>query len=117
MEAGVEPTTKDQKHDKDTPQEELEKLEHEDELRVEHLHGKFCADIFTLRPLMSNQATTRSTTISRSARRSTLRYLPPGKLECEAELLVSHKKWWFAWPVVQHMRHRRWEGAEHFVSM
>jgi hypothetical protein len=39
MEAGVEPTTKDQKHDKETPQEEIEKLEHEDELRVEHLHG------------------------------------------------------------------------------
>ncbi|KAL1593960.1 hypothetical protein SLS60_010694 [Paraconiothyrium brasiliense] len=34
-----EGTQKDQKHDKDTPQEELEKLEHEDELRVEHLHG------------------------------------------------------------------------------
>lgn len=39
MEAGVEPTTKDQKHDKETPLEEIEKLEHEDELRVEHLHG------------------------------------------------------------------------------
>ncbi|CAN9467356.1 unnamed protein product [Alternaria alternata] len=39
MEAGVEPTTKDQKHDKETPQEEIEKLEHEDELRVEHLHS------------------------------------------------------------------------------
>lgn len=39
MESGVEPTTKDQKHDKETPQEEIEKLEHEDELRVEHLHG------------------------------------------------------------------------------
>jgi hypothetical protein len=40
LEKGVEPTTKDKKHDKETPQEELEKLEHEDELRVEHLHGK-----------------------------------------------------------------------------
>ncbi|KAK1918968.1 hypothetical protein P3342_001098 [Pyrenophora teres f. teres] len=39
MESGVEPTTKDQKHDKETPLEEIEKLEHEDELRVEHLHG------------------------------------------------------------------------------
>jgi hypothetical protein len=39
LEQGVEPTTKDKKHDKETPQEELEKLEHEDELRVEHLHG------------------------------------------------------------------------------
>ncbi|KAH7081841.1 tetrapyrrole biosynthesis, uroporphyrinogen III synthase [Paraphoma chrysanthemicola] len=39
LEKGVEPTTKDQKHDKETPQEELEKLEHEDELRVQHLNG------------------------------------------------------------------------------
>jgi hypothetical protein len=40
LEKGVEPTTKGKKHDKETPQEELEKLEHEDELRVQHLHGK-----------------------------------------------------------------------------
>jgi hypothetical protein len=40
LEKGVEPTTKDKKHHKETPQEELEKLEHEDELRVQHLHGK-----------------------------------------------------------------------------
>lgn len=39
MEKAVEPTTKDKKHDKETPREELEKLEHEDELRVKHLHG------------------------------------------------------------------------------
>ncbi|KAL1793827.1 hypothetical protein ACET3X_007248 [Alternaria dauci] len=39
MESGVEPTSKDQKHDKETPKEEIEKLEHEDELRVQHLHG------------------------------------------------------------------------------
>ena len=45
LETGVEPTKKDQKHDKETPQEELEKLEHEDELRVEHLHGKSHASI------------------------------------------------------------------------
>jgi hypothetical protein len=44
LEKGVEPTTKDQKHDKETPQEELEKLEHEDELRVEHLHGALPPD-------------------------------------------------------------------------
>ncbi|KAF2845196.1 hypothetical protein T440DRAFT_408553 [Plenodomus tracheiphilus IPT5] len=37
--SAVEPAKKDQKHDKETPQEELEKLEHEDELRVQHLHG------------------------------------------------------------------------------
>jgi hypothetical protein len=41
LEKGVAPATKDQKHDKETPQEELEKLEHEDDLRVQHLHGKF----------------------------------------------------------------------------
>ena len=49
IEKGVEPTTKDQKHDKDTPLEEIEKLEHEDELRVQHLHGKYSA------PLCDNQ--------------------------------------------------------------
>lgn len=35
----LESTTKDKKHDKETPKEEIEQLEHEDELRVEHLHG------------------------------------------------------------------------------
>lgn len=30
----------DGKHEKDTPLEEMEKLEHEDELRVEHLKGR-----------------------------------------------------------------------------
>jgi hypothetical protein len=40
IDAGVQPTQKDQKHDKETPMEEIEKLEHEDELRVKHLHGK-----------------------------------------------------------------------------
>ncbi|KAH9827579.1 hypothetical protein Tdes44962_MAKER02837 [Teratosphaeria destructans] len=36
----VEPTQKDAKHSsKETPVEELEKLEHEDDLRVEHLQG------------------------------------------------------------------------------
>lgn len=29
----------DQSPDKETPLEEIEKLEHEDEIRVEHLHG------------------------------------------------------------------------------
>ena len=37
----LEATAKDEKNDaKETPQEELEKLEHEDELRIEHLKGK-----------------------------------------------------------------------------
>lgn len=39
IEKAVEPTTKDQKHDKVTPKEELEQLEHEDELRVKRLNG------------------------------------------------------------------------------
>lgn len=39
VDKAVEPTKKDQKHDKETPQEEIEKLEHEDELRVQHLNG------------------------------------------------------------------------------
>ena len=34
---------KDEKHEKDTPLEEMEKLEHEDELRVEHLKGRLLA--------------------------------------------------------------------------
>ncbi|KAJ4303779.1 hypothetical protein N0V90_002680 [Kalmusia sp. IMI 367209] len=38
-ENAVQATKKDQKHDKVSPKEELEQLEHEDELRVEHLHG------------------------------------------------------------------------------
>lgn len=32
--------SEDEKKDKDTPMEEMEKLEHEDEMRVEHLKGK-----------------------------------------------------------------------------
>ena len=43
MEGGVgkalEPTLKDQKNKKETPTESMEKLEHEDELQVQHLHG------------------------------------------------------------------------------
>ncbi|KAF2631823.1 hypothetical protein BU25DRAFT_418566 [Macroventuria anomochaeta] len=35
----VEPTKKNEKHDKETPKEEIEQLEHEDELRVQHLKG------------------------------------------------------------------------------
>ena len=37
----VEATAKDQKHEKETPQEEMEKLEHEDEHRAEGLKGLF----------------------------------------------------------------------------
>lgn len=44
---------KDEKHQKDTPLEELEKLEHEDELRVEHLKGKLllCTTYTSIREL------------------------------------------------------------------
>ncbi|KAI9816558.1 MAG: hypothetical protein M1827_001690 [Pycnora praestabilis] len=35
----AEQTSKDERDDKDTPLEEMEKLEHEDELRVKHLKG------------------------------------------------------------------------------
>lgn len=35
----VEAIRKDQKYDKEPPKEELEQLEHEDELRVEQLNG------------------------------------------------------------------------------
>jgi hypothetical protein len=38
--SAVEPAPEDKKGDKDTPQEVLEKLEDEDQLRIEHLHGK-----------------------------------------------------------------------------
>jgi uroporphyrinogen-III synthase len=51
----VEPTKKDQKHDKETPQEELEKLEHEDELRTEHLKGKTVADSKAYRYLWTDK--------------------------------------------------------------
>ncbi|KAF2687889.1 tetrapyrrole biosynthesis, uroporphyrinogen III synthase [Lentithecium fluviatile CBS 122367] len=39
LDHAAEPTTKDKKHGREAPKEELEKLEHEDELRVEHLQG------------------------------------------------------------------------------
>ena len=35
----IKATKKDQKQDKESPKAELEKLEHEDELRVKHLDG------------------------------------------------------------------------------
>jgi len=48
IESAVESTTKDKKHHKETPQDELEQLEHEDELRIEHLHGRFLIHITCL---------------------------------------------------------------------
>lgn len=39
-EKAIEPTKKNEKHSKETPKEEIEQLEHEDELRVQHLKGK-----------------------------------------------------------------------------
>lgn len=35
----LEPARKDEKEHKETPMEEMEKLEHEDEIRVNHLKG------------------------------------------------------------------------------
>lgn len=40
----TEPSPKDQKNDKETPLEEMEKLEHEDEIRVTHLKGDLSAN-------------------------------------------------------------------------
>lgn len=39
LETATEQQPVDEKQDKDTPLEEMEKLGHEDELRVEHLKG------------------------------------------------------------------------------
>ena len=39
LEKATEQLPVDEKHDKDTPLEEMQKLEHEDELRIEHLRG------------------------------------------------------------------------------
>jgi hypothetical protein len=45
----LEPVRKDQKQGKDTPLEEIERLEHEDELRVQHLDGmQRCGTMYTL---------------------------------------------------------------------
>ena len=40
IEKATVPQEDDEEKDKDTPMEEMEKLEHEDELRVEHLKGQ-----------------------------------------------------------------------------
>ncbi len=39
LDKATEQQADDEKHEKDTPLEEMEKLEHEDELRVKHLKG------------------------------------------------------------------------------
>lgn len=44
----TEGTSKDQKDNKETPAEEIEQLENEDEIRVEHLHGRHVHN-YTLR--------------------------------------------------------------------
>ena len=43
LEKATEQQPKDEKHDTDTPLEEMEKLEHEDEIRAEHLKGMVSA--------------------------------------------------------------------------
>lgn len=79
VEKAVEPTTKDKKHDKDAPKEELEQLEHEDELRVEHLHGKDLRETNRSKSLTLQQATTRYSTTSTSARKSIPRFRRRGR--------------------------------------
>lgn len=41
LEKATVPQTDDVKQDKEEPKEEMEKLEHEDEMRVEHLKGMY----------------------------------------------------------------------------
>lgn len=47
LDKATEPQPGDDKHDKDTPLEEMEKLEHEDELRVKHLNGSYAIANFS----------------------------------------------------------------------
>ena len=49
LDHATQPQPGDEKAGKDEPREELEKLEHEDELRVEHLKGTFDYDHSTYR--------------------------------------------------------------------
>jgi hypothetical protein len=41
LDHATEALGRDQRHDKETPLEEMEKLEGEDEIRVKHLKGKY----------------------------------------------------------------------------
>lgn len=75
----MEPLKKDQKHGKEEPKEELEKLEHEDELRVKHLHGELFLTLIQA-IIDRNQVMTLSSTTSISARKITLKCLPLGSL-------------------------------------
>jgi len=54
-EKGLEPSDKDKKHHKETPLEEMEKLEHEDEIRVQHLHGKCATSVLKCSRLISSR--------------------------------------------------------------
>lgn len=51
------PQKEDQQENKDEPKEEMEKLEHEDEIRVEHLKGT-CL-IYSLSCIYANRCTNR----------------------------------------------------------
>lgn len=55
LETATQQQPVDKKHDKDTPLEEMEKLEHEDELRVEHLQGIWTAEISMARPVLTRE--------------------------------------------------------------
>ena len=72
--SNLDPTPKDEKDDaKETPQEELEKLEHEDELRVEHLKGRPTYSFVRRTMLIVSQATIPSLPIWASRRTTTPR--------------------------------------------
>ena len=45
LDKATEPQPGDDENTKDTPLEEMEKLEHEDELRVKHLNGSYLMPI------------------------------------------------------------------------
>lgn len=45
IDKATEPLQRDSKHDKETPLEEMEKLEGEDEIRVKHLKGKIAISV------------------------------------------------------------------------
>lgn len=46
LEKATVPQPEDEKNDKETPKEEMEKLEHEDDLRVQHLKGNGLVRIY-----------------------------------------------------------------------
>jgi hypothetical protein len=71
IDKAVEAPEKDKKDDnKESAEEELEKLEDEDQIRIEHLHGEQPFHLEPLHIANRSQARTASMTISTSARRT-----------------------------------------------